>query len=756
MRIENLQFKIYNFQSIFNVSILKIGKFRHCLEITCPPLPKASGVGRRGNCKLEIVLAIVFSLTTYFLLPTTISASTISRPMSNSGLVGYWNFEEGTGNSRTFDRSGNGNTGTLTSMDPLTDWVNGATSTGQALDFDGNNDYVSVGDSVNLDIVGSITVATWVRANSFGVGGDEERLVFKGTGPSNGNIYTLGIGDSKAMFSLHLAIFSGSNCQGSSPCIAGNTTLATNRWYYLVGTYDGTVIRIYVDGRLDGSQNAVSTGTADANAVLFGARSDGQDTLTGSLDEVRIYNRALTSSEVERLYKLQKPKVASGVDNTGLVGYWAFEEGIGTRAVDSSFNNNIGTLTTMDNSDWVTGRVGGALDFDGGNEYVQMAGYYPVTGGNPRTISAWIKPRDTGAAKVIAMWGSTAVSGGRFQFVVTVGDKLSIGIEGSSFGGVVDVEDGFWHHVVAKCTGNNLNTCSLFVDGSLDTNSGTSATIDTTSTNDPLTIGYWPSGTFGPFDGQIDEVRIYNRALTSSEVERLYKGSKASVVNKTKTNRITNGLVGYWTFDGKDIYSTTALDRSGSGNNGTLTNGPVPTLGKIGQALSFDGSNDYVDVGTMSGIDVSTVTYSAWVYPINTTGGGIMYTGNGTTIHTKMDKLGNPPRVEFTYVWSTSICKSATTNGTLPVNAWTHVVVTYDRSIACSASYGPSIYLNGVLKSSADTRTGSGGALTGTNRVTIGSSLVPSFYFPGRIDDVRIYNRILTADEVYQLYNMGR
>src|SRR3989344_1315771 len=447
MRIENLQFKIYNFQSIFNVSILKIGKFRHCLEITCPPLPKASGVGRRGNCKLEIVLAIVFSLTTYFLLPTTISASTISRPMSNSGLVGYWNFEEGTGNSRTFDRSGNGNTGALNIMDPLTDWVNGATSTGQALDFDGNNDYVSVGDSVNLDIVGSITVATWVRANSFGVCGDEERLVFKGTGPSNGNIYTLGIGDSKAMFSLHLAIFSGSNCQGSSPCIAGNTTLATNRWYYLVGTYDGTVIRIYVDGRLDGSQNAVSTGTADANAVLFGARSDGQDTLTGSLDEVRIYNRALTSSEVERLYKLQKPKVASGVDNTGLVGYWAFEEGVGTRAEDSSDNNNTGTLTTMDNSDWVTGKVGGALDFDGSSDFVDVGNNASLVTANAFTVSAWVKATSSATSRTITSWGSDSVAGQRFPFNIKTSNILSVGIEGSSESAVTAIGDNIWHHV---------------------------------------------------------------------------------------------------------------------------------------------------------------------------------------------------------------------------------------------------------------------------------------------------------------------
>ena len=438
--------------------------------------------------------------------------------------------------------------------------------------------------------------------------------------------------------------------------------------------------------------------------------------------------------------------------NAGLVGCWSFD-GSYTNAPDCSGNNNVGTLTGGPTK--TVGKVGQVLSFDGVDDWVNMGSFVPVSGGNPRTVSVWVKVTSSATNRTITSWGSDSVAGQRFTFSINTSNTLSIGIEGSAESAVTAVGDNIWHHVAITCSGNNLNTCKIWVDGRLDKTLTTSATINTSSSDRGLSIGIWPL-LFGPFNGQIDEVRIYNRALTSSEVERLYKGSKASVVNKTKTNRLTNGLVGYWTFDGKDIYTTTAIDRSGSGNNGTLTNGPVPALGKIGQALSFDGSNDYVDVGTMSGIDVSTVTYSAWIYPINTTGGHVMFTGNGATIHTRLSKKGNPPRVEFDYVWSTSICKSATTNGTVPVNTWTHVVVTYDRSLACSASYGPSIYLNGVLKSSADTRTGSGGALTGTNRVTMGSSLVPDEYFPGRIDDVRIYNRILTADEVYQLYNMGR
>src|SRR3989344_3092088 len=227
-------------------------------------------------------------------------SETISNDSLKKGLVGHWSFD---GNDMAgvtaYDRSGNNNNGTLTNG-PVR--VKG--KIGQGLSFDGVDDYVSVGDNDSLDITGSITVATWVRATSFGVGFNEERLVFKGTGVSTANIYTLGIADSKAMFSLHLAGFGASDCLGNSPCIVSNTTLVTGRWYHVAGTYDGATIRIYVDGQLGGSQSVVSTGTADANPVLFGSRSDGQDSLTGFLDDVRLYNRALTPAEIKRLYNM--------------------------------------------------------------------------------------------------------------------------------------------------------------------------------------------------------------------------------------------------------------------------------------------------------------------------------------------------------------------------------------------------------------------------------------------------------------------
>ena len=88
-----------------------------------------------------------------------------------------------------------------------------------------------------------------------------------------------------------------------------------------------------------------------------------------------------------------------------------------------------------------------------------------------------------------------------------------------------------------------------------------------------------------------------------------------STLNQSQNDLVTNGLVGLWSFNGDDISGTTAYDRSSGGNNGTLTSGPTAVKGKVGQALSFDGTDDYVSIPDLSLAASTGVTLSAWVNP---------------------------------------------------------------------------------------------------------------------------------------------
>jgi hypothetical protein len=118
----------------------------------------------------------------------------------------------------------------------------------------------------------------------------------------------------------------------------------------------------------------------------------------------------------------------------------------------------------------------------------------------------------------------------------------------------------------------------------------------------------------------MDDVRIYNRALSADEIKRLYKmGATAKLGVVSNSTSLGKGLVGYWTFDGKDMAGNStageyAFDVSGNGNRGTLTNGPKRVFGKIGQGILFNGGDDYVDAGTPSVLKITgNITISARV-----------------------------------------------------------------------------------------------------------------------------------------------
>ena len=130
---------------------------------------------------------------------------------------------------------------------------------------------------------------------------------------------------------------------------------------------------------------------------------------------------------------------------------------------------------------------------------------------------------------------------------------------------------------------------------------------------------------------ETNDFHVYNRALSASEVLQLYDMGSAGhstpreappgIVSTSCSSGLTCGLVGYWTFDGKDINGTaaTTTDRSGNGNTGTLVNMSAttsPVVGKIGQALRFNGTSQYVNGGTGASLNLTgNQSYSVWIKP---------------------------------------------------------------------------------------------------------------------------------------------
>lgn len=214
-----------------------------------------------------------------------------------------------------------------------------------------------------------------------------------------------------------------------------------------------------------------------------------------------------------------------------------------------------------------------------------------------------------------------------------------------------------------------------------------------------------------------------DKAFTTSVYLRTGQGSSCD-----------SGLVGWWKLD--DSSGTTATDSSGNGNNGTLVNMDPPTdwiSGQVGGALDFDGGNDYVNCGNGESLDITgDITIAFWLYLDNF--------GSEPDIITK----GNYTQSYSVWINSSGQIRFAlnndrlTSNSTLSTGTWYHVAVTREGSER-------KIYIDGE-EDESDTYGSAIGTTTGD--MTLSSS---SYSLNGRLDDVRIYNRALDANEVAQL-----
>lgn len=194
------------------------------------------------------------------------------------------------------------------------------------------------------------------------------------------------------------------------------------------------------------------------------------------------------------------------------------EAGRGWTASLIGFNN--------DPAQWVAGRWNKAIQFNGSGNYLAINNYSGILGAASRTCAAWIKTTSTGQMPIIA-WGPNS-TGNKWTFLLQNG-HLRIEITSGYLEGTRLINDGQWHHVVCAFTNDfpSITNAQLFIDGLRETNFTTilSQNVNTTSSGD-VKIGSDVQGRF--FLGALDEVRIYNRALSAAEIGALYSDTNQS------------------------------------------------------------------------------------------------------------------------------------------------------------------------------------------------------------------------------------
>ena len=221
----------------------------------------------------------------------------------------------------------------------------------------------------------------------------------------------------------------------------------------------------------------------------------------------------------------------------------------------------------------------------------------------------------------------------------------------------------------------------------------------------------------------------------------------SGIVNGTATATVLTqppGLVAYWNFN--EGSGTTASDSSGNGNTGTIY-GATRTTGKISSALQFSGANQYVRGNKI--VNIPKATVEAWVYITSAPASSKLIAGFvnglGSTREDKLLHITSGRRIGFT-VWDGISDKTIISTSQIPLNTWTHVAGTADGTNA-------RVYVNGVEAGSI--AAGNTEADYTVPDIFIGGSSASFGYFSGKIDEVKIYNRSLSASEITDEYLQG-
>jgi hypothetical protein len=657
---------------------------------------------RRIGCLVFLGLIGVVCL---LVIPRTASAT------SQTPIAAY-SFDAGEG-AVAEDLTGNEHEATIEGAT----WTTG--KYGKALSFDGENDCLSVPESAQLQFLESeeFTLEAWVRPSAEGLGaiitqedeaGGEEEEPFS---------YTLlsGAGEEAPRGWLRRGGEEGHEGVGAEDPLPEST------WSHLAFTDDGARMRIYVDGELAGTEPAIPL-TAASGPLTIGCLASFGNYFKGKIDEVQVYDRALDGGEVlaDQNGGLQTPP-------SPVIAAYAFDEAEGEVAHDYAGGHD----GTIEGASWTRGRFGSALEFDAAEEDLVTIPTSADLDLEDFTLEAWVKPRELGQLMPIL---AKANGEGYGYGLYAAGDgepPLPDGI--ISEGEYVDVyavgEEPLslkaWTHIAVTSDGNKMR---FYVDGKLvDTRTGHNVIAGGEA---PLTIGGAEAFLPGEFfDGKIDEVRLYGRALGEGEITSdMHTGIETP----------SAGPIAAYSFDAGE--GAVAEDITGNKHEGTIEGATWTANGKYGKALSFDGENDCVQVPDSAELQLSEeFTLEAWVRPDHEQEFVPIFYKEAEGFYSYSLYLGvfEKGALEGFVTDEEPGWAEVSSHEPLPSKTWTHVAFTSDGAHL-------RLYVNGELVDQGSARD----VKESEGPLYLGCFPGSEQFFKGKIDEVRIYDRALDGQEV--------
>ncbi len=416
--------------------------------------------------------------------------------------------------------------------------------------------------------------------------------------------------------------------------------------------------------------------------------------------------------------------------------YLPMDEGTGIVAVDKSVYKNHGTLTGPTHlPTWTTGKMGGAIQLDGVDDLILIP--YSASlgiGAADYTVGIWFKFTDAIVQR--GLFDDRNLDIGTkwaFYFELQGTGSLIFDSYGFGYSGILAtpvLTAGQWYHIMVV-RDSTAGKIKMYLNGAYLSQINDAG--DSSSTND-IRIGDGYSHL--RWSGVVDDARIYDTALSAEEIHNLYlAGCLKLLLN----------------FDESAGGGITALDRSGNGNNGTLT-GPthLPTwvAGKYGTAIQFDGIDDYVEAADSVTLHSLTIgSFSLWQYYTTSNIDGYLIDKGLNSGGTFASLLRFDDKIQFYIMTSLGNLKNTATCA-LPKNQWNHIVGTWS-----TITNNLKLYLNSILLETVSLD-GETPRVDQTHPLRNGARSDASLgLYAGLIDDVRIYDVALSAAEILAVYN---
>jgi hypothetical protein len=626
---------------------------------------------------------------------------------------------------------------------------------GNALDFDGVDDYIDLPDGVWFN--GDFTIESWIYLRSytywskfvdFGSGSDADNIVITISDSTTGRpVFHIFNGASQSYF----------GCAEPFPL---------NQWAHLAVTLSGSVGKIYINGRMVATNSSMyqPLNVTRQNAYIAKSNWSGNPNVNMKIDEFRIWSVARTQSEIQ-----QSMNQTLNGSETGLLTYYRFDHQSGTTVVDLSGNNLHGTLTNMDNDDWVSSIApdfsltdspgsGKSLDFDGVDDYIDLSTGVWFNG--DFTVESWIYLRNYGNFCRLIDVGAGSESGAD-NIIIALSDGTGGKPNFHIYNGATEtyltsqeqIPLNQWVHLAATSSGSDGY---LYMNGRLvASNNSMYQALNVVRQNAYIGKSNWSTDAYSNM--KIDEFRIWSVARTQSEIRQ----NMCQKLSGTET-----GLLLYYRFDHQPV--SAVFDLSGNNLHGTLINmdssdwltstAPIGDISVYdynddgsyampgsGRALSFDAVDDYVDLGSRSELILgNTFTIEAWIYSTvpNTNYFGFIGNQGGTnTDRSPSMWIYNQTQIHYDlYNESSTTCGDFSGN-IISSNQWIHIALVHDGTTL-------NLYANGINQYTST-------ACSGFDLKDIPINFIGKVdnWFSGYIDEVRLWNIARNESQIQNSMN---